>query len=881
MRLADIQSLLLIPLNHNQKTRGFLCIEACELPQYWSEEEQNWLILLGELLAAHQYRHQIQQDLERSHARYETLVANVPGMIYQMALSPTGEVTFPYVSPSCEDLIGISATTLMTELRGEIFQWVHPEDLKPLWTSIQESARTLAPWQQAWRWFKGTELRWIQGSSRPELQADGTVVWDGVLVDITAQKEAELAIQTAAESDRLINESINRIRQSLDLTTIFNATSQELRSRLQCDRVVVYRFNTDWSGTIVAEAVAEPWQPMHHEPNIQAYLQSNLIHHSRCSLQTLIPPDPRPPINDTYLQNTQGKDYKSVVDYRCVNDVSQANFSPCYLEFLASFDAKAYVIMPIFVGSELWGLVGVYQNSGPRHWRSSEITILLHLSHQLSIALHQAYLLEHARRQAEALQVAKTAADAASLAKSQFLANMSHELRTPLNAVLGFAQLLDSDLSLSPTQKRHLQIINQSGEHLLMLINDVLELSKIEAGQLTLERHEFDLYHLVNMLYSMLNLKAETQDTLFEIEIAPDVPQYIYEDQRKLRQVLINLVGNAIKFTVHGRVKLKVTRVLAQVPQGCALRFEVQDTGCGLPDSALDRIFEAFTQEPQQSQSPDGTGLGLPISQQFVQLMGGNIEVESVEGQGSTFFFQLPLWDYASASSCALTPDTAVQLQQIVGLASGTVSPQILIVEDEADNRFLLTYLLESIGFSVKAATHGQMAIALWQEWQPQLILVDIQLPGIDGLAVTRHIRQTDPTLPIFALTAFAFDSDRQRALDAGCTAFFSKPVNGQQLLQVIGETLDLTYEYLNPTEEQTRPALGDLNPAMLDLMPAEWRSQLYAAAEQCSEPAIRLLLDKLPDHALLLKHTLLTIVENYDFDRILNLTTPQPPDSP
>jgi signal transduction histidine kinase/DNA-binding response OmpR family regulator/PAS domain-containing protein len=881
MRQADIQSLLVIPLNHDHQTRGYLCIEACTIPQYWSEEEQNWLVLLGELLAAHQYRHQARQDLEQSHAQYETLAANMPGMIYQMALSPAGVVTFPYVSPSCQELLGIPALDLMTQFQDEIFQWVHPEDLEPLWMSIHESARTLAPWHHVWRWFKGTALHWMQGRSRPQRQADGTVVWDGILVDITVQKEAELAIQATAESDRLINESINRIRQSLDLNTIFNATSQELRNRLQCDRVVIYRFNNDWSGSVVAEAVVDPWQPLISLANPQRYLQSNLLQDSRCALQALIQTDPLPYINDTYLQTTQGKDYQSASDYRCVHDVNQANFSPCYLDFLATFQAKAYVIMPIFVGTELWGLVGVYQNSGPRHWQSAEITILLHLSHQLSIALQQAYLLDHAQHQAHELQKAKEAADAASLAKSQFLANMSHELRTPLNAVLGFAQLLDSDLSLSPTQKHYLQIINQSGEHLLMLINDVLELSKIEAGQLALERHEFDLYHLVNMLYAMLHLKAETQDTQFQIEIAPDVPQYIYEDQRKLRQVLINLVGNAIKFTVNGKVKLVVTLVRSSIAQQYELRFEVQDTGCGLPESALDRIFEAFTQEPQPVQTTDGTGLGLPISQKFVQLMGGKIEVESVEGQGSVFFFQLPLWDYASASSCSLSHDPVMQLQQIVGLASGTVPPRILIVEDEADNRFLLTYLLESIGFRVKAATHGERAIALWQEWQPQLIMIDIQIPGLDGLAVTRQIRQADPSLPIFALTAFAFDSDRQRALDAGCTAFFSKPFNSQQLLQVIGETLGLTYDYINPHEVQARPSLEGLTPAMLDLMPAEWRSQLHAAAEQCSEPAIRLLLTELPDHAALLKHTLLTIVENYDFDRILNLTAANPPDSP
>ena len=395
-----------------------------------------------------------------------------------------------------------------------------------------------------------------------------------------------------------------------------------------------------------------------------------------------------------------------------------------------------------------------------------------------------------------ALADAKEAAVAANRAKSTFLASISHELRTPLNAILGFTQLMSQDSSTTPQQKETLEIINRSGEHLLVLINDVLEVSKIEAGKTKLNLTNCDLYDLVNSLQEMLQLKAQCKNLELLWEISPSVPRFVETDRAKLRQVLINLLGNAIKFTEQGYVRLRVfllnTEQLSVTDEQFHICFEIEDTGIGITPDELDNLFQPFVQTKAGAQSQQGTGLGLAISRNFVQLMGGDISVVSQPDRGSTFRFDIQLKPVDDRHF--VTPIS----QYVIGLAPDQPCYRILIVEDIRENSLLLLSLLEPLGFEVQLAENGQEGITLWQSWQPHLILMDIQMPVMDGLEATKYIRanSVEQETVIIALTASAFEQRRINCLAAGCDDFVSKPFQKDVLLEKIAQYLGVRYLY-------------------------------------------------------------------------------------
>ncbi len=482
-------------------------------------------------------------------------------------------------------------------------------------------------------------------------------------------------------------------------------------------------------------------------------------------------------------------------------------------------------------------------------------------------------------------QKAKIEAEEANSAKSQFLANMSHELRTPLNIILGFTQLMNRKGSLDPQQRGYLDTISRSGEHLLTLINNVLEMSKIEAGKTTLNENNFDLYGLLNSLQQMLSVKAESKGLQLIVERSHDLPKYIRTDEGKLRQVLMNLLGNSIKFTQAGKVTLRVKGKMGHEPKNThyplaithyPLQFEVEDTGCGIAPSELASLFEPFVQTEAGQASQEGTGLGLPISREFVRLLGGEITVSSRLGVGTIFKFDIQI---------SVVPADEIQTQilsrQIIGLEAGQPLYRILVAEDKLENRQLLVELLTPVGFEVQEAANGQEAIALWKRWSPHLIWMDIRMPVMDGYQATQQIKSAGRQAPVvIALTGSAFEEDRMVALSMGCDDFVRKPFRAEVIFEKMAEHLGVRYLYAEAVGSTESVAMRETSPLRLTqsdlaVMPAEWVEQVHQAATRVNAKLILQLIGQIPPSSSHLANALSHLVNNFCFEEIVTLTKP------
>jgi len=418
----------------------------------------------------------------------------------------------------------------------------------------------------------------------------------------------------------------------------------------------------------------------------------------------------------------------------------------------------------------------------------------------------QASLLEHrVEERTRDLQQAKEAAEAASRSKAAFLANMSHELRTPLNAILGFAQLMLYDQELNAQHQSDLQTICNSGNHLLTMINDILEMSKLEAGSVMLKAKECNFYDIVDTARDMLSLKAQEKELLLDFKIDPDVPTYIYIDEGKLRQVLINLIGNAIKFTNTGHIYVRVFPETVNAEDGDSsepnqyLYFEVEDTGLGISEAEQKTLFQPFVQTASGRRSQEGTGLGLSISHNYVKLMGGDMSVTSKLGEGSTFRFHIPLKSLDLFDEEVTTKSS----NRVIGI-EGSPSYRILIAEDIRLNRQLLNRILSPLGFEVREVSNGQDAIALWQDWSPHLIWMDVRMPILNGHEAASAIRELEARrkvpasqkVRIIALTANLVDLREEDLYLHGFDGLIAKPFTEDKIFAKMAEYLNLKYIY-------------------------------------------------------------------------------------
>ncbi|MDM8526857.1 response regulator [Anaerolineales bacterium HSG24] len=492
------------------------------------------------------------------------------------------------------------------------------------------------------------------------------------------------------------------------------------------------------------------------------------------------------------------------------------------------------------------------------------------------------------------LRNAKETAEAANQIKSTFLANMSHELRSPLNVILGFTQMMRRGENLAQEHQENLNVITRSGEHLLTLINDVLDMSKIEAGRTVLNRTDFDLYRLLDDVEDMFRFKANDKELKLYSKRSSDLPRYIHTDELKLRQVLINLLSNAIKFTQKGHIVIKISSDNKdsddkgeQLETNSRLSVMIEDSGYGIASDEMGRLFKAFVQTKIGENAQTGTGLGLPISQKFVKMMDGTITVQSPAmgivtpppqgGPGSTFTFDIGVK--------VVEHDDIVeknQSRQVVALEANQPEYRILVVDDKWTNRQFLIHLLEPFGFFLKEARNGQEAIEIWEEWHPHLIWMDIRMPIMDGYEATRQIKARmeetshNPRTVIIALTAGVLKEDKSSVIEAGCDDIVYKPFQEANVFELMDKHIGVKYIYQKENASTSRTYTDLSDPAYIrsrmSTLPPDLLATLEQVVVRIDMELIAETIEKVSEHDHVLAKQLTKLADDFEYEKILSL---------
>lgn len=481
---------------------------------------------------------------------------------------------------------------------------------------------------------------------------------------------------------------------------------------------------------------------------------------------------------------------------------------------------------------------------------------------------YREHLEELVKERTDELSTAKEAAEAANKAKSTFLAKMSHELRTPLNAILGYSQFMQRDASLPANQREYLDIINRSGKHLLGLINDVLEVSRIEAKRVTAEKVVFDIRSLLSDLHDMFQLKTESKGLRFDlIELGP-LPRYVIADERKLRQMLINILGNAVKFTPEGGIAVRVA-VMNENEHEKRLVVEVEDTGPGIAEEELDLVFKAFDQTATGRHIEGGTGLGMAISRDFARMMGGDLTVTSRVGQGSIFRLEIGIEEVDEPVAAVEAPRG-----RVVGLKPGQITPRILVAEDQPESRSLLVKLLQTAGFDVREAADGREAVQIAEQWQPHFIWMDIRMPVMDGMEAARRIKdsQAGKSVKVAAVTASALEEDRRLILSEHIfDDFVRKPYNEHEIFETMAQHLGLKYIYEEPTTKDVPAGLKSVpTPERLAVLTADLRGELHEALLRLNMTQVLSVIDKISELDASIASDLKMLADDLDYESML-----------
>jgi PAS domain S-box-containing protein len=687
--------------------------------------------------------------------------------------------------------------------------------------SLEELAATgiCTPFEKEYIRKDGSRVPILLGAATFEDSSDEGVCF---LLDITERKRTDQALRESEERFRFLNDLSEATRSLADPEQIMAVTARMLGGYLHASRcayadvgrngehfTIVYNY-TDGCASAVGT-----YQLSLLGARAEATLRSG---------QTLI-----------------------------IRDV-QAELLPAEgADMFNAIGIRALISCPLVKNGGLRAVMAVHQTT-PREWKPGEITLVQDVVDRCWATIERRTAEENTRQlnaELEQRVVERTAQlEAANRAKSTFLSAMSHEIRTPMNAILGYSQLMLREPALGMDAKANLRIINRSGEHLLTLINDVLDMSKIEAGRMEINPTAFRLAALVDDAAGMSRLRARAKGLQFEVFFDRESDPCVVADEGKIRQVLVNLLANAIKFTQSGEIKLHVA-LETRSDNRLWLSARVEDTGPGIAAQEQEKLFEPFNRAAPGINSQEGTGLGLAISRKHARLMGGDVTVISTLRSGSRFTFEIPV--APGAAECAVRRAVS---RRVIGIRAGTERPGILIVDDQIDSRDWLAKLLTVVGFSVRVAGNGEEAIRIWEEWRPHMILMDVQMPVMDGLEATRRIK-ADPRgteTVIIVLSASAMNEERRIVLESGADGFLAKPCREDDLFETIRIFLKIVYDYdeTDAGEDELAAGLPVVSAARLGQLPREALEDLRDAALNGNKKLLNGLIVKLRkgDHA-------------------------------
>ena len=716
--------------------------------------------------------------LKESERHYRELIEGTPGIVYSFSSKRGGM----FYSAQVNNILGYSPE----QLYAQPMLWhnsIHPDDILSVDQSILE-ATTYKPFcieyriqdiHGNWRWFEDRSTG---------CHIDGTdVIMEGLVLDITERKQTETALRNHQDKIEMQNEELHRVQAERDAAgaRYFDFYDQAPAGYLTLSK----------EGLILTANLT----------------MATFLNIARSDL-----------VNQP-LGKYIFKEDQDIYYLQCKQLFKKAAPQRWEMRMLGKNRTTFWVQIDAIAARNADGVPTC-------RMVISDITIRKEIENGLE---KNRKALESTTARANDMA---TAAALANQAKSIFVANMSHEIRTPMNAIIGFAQVLERDLSLTALQAEQVRIITRSGNHLLQLIDDILDISKIEAGRTTLNATVFCLHDLLDDLELMFSSRAEGKGLRLLMEWDKNMPRYVTADEGKLRQILVNLMGNATKFTKKGGIAVRVrTETVAGKTETLRLVAEVEDTGPGISVEDTGRIFGAFQQTAAGAQA-GGTGLGLAISKRFVEMMGGKLTVTSQVGKGSCFRF-----DALLKMATEINKLEKPELRRIMGLESGKEPLRILVVDDMADNRALLCTLLRPIGFEVTEASNGVEALEVFEQWAPQAIFMDMRMPVMDGYEACRRIKATEAGQATFviALTASAFEDSKKLVMDTGVDTYLRKPFQAEELLEMLGKGLGLHYVY--DEEKADTPDHLSAQPLTLESMaalPQEIIKAMRQAVEEC-----------------------------------------------